>query len=325
MEKLGTKASSRNLIRREQIVKKEVSVIVPSYNRGYILEKTIPSYIQDEVAELILVDDASADDTPEVVNRLQQKYPIIRYIRLGKNMKQTAAKNRGIMAAGYPYIYFGDDDSFILPGTIGYLLETLHKENADVVGALALYANNETDMAEIETFVSENAPYVQFAEEIVNLRHLERVAFKYRVSEPLRLPFVHACALAKTTFAKSILFDVSYQGNAYREETDFFLRCAEAGAVIYYDSRGVQINYPFSMINRIRTLKSMWRHGYYDILNSLKLIYRHHWFLKKEYQYPYSRAVMMCLYILNSGLLYLGILPGRLYGIIRRKWQGAVI
>ena len=57
-------------------MEKKVSVVIPSYNRGYILEKTIPSYLQDEVAELILVDDASTDDTPTVVKRLQEKFPI---------------------------------------------------------------------------------------------------------------------------------------------------------------------------------------------------------------------------------------------------------
>ena len=43
--------------------KKLVSVVIPSYNRGFILEKTIPSYYQKEVGEIIIIDDASVDDT----------------------------------------------------------------------------------------------------------------------------------------------------------------------------------------------------------------------------------------------------------------------
>ena len=88
-------------------VQKEVAVVIPSYNRGYILERTIPSYLQPEVRELILVDDASTDDTWEVVMRLQKKYPIIHYIRQEYNTKQPEATNAGIAAASSKYIYFG--------------------------------------------------------------------------------------------------------------------------------------------------------------------------------------------------------------------------
>ena len=298
----------------------EVTVVVPSYNRAYILERTIPSYLQPEVKELILVDDASTDNTAQVVEHLQKQYPQIHYIRQEYNMKQPEAKNKGISLASAEYIYFGDDDSYILPGTIGFLLETMKEKKADIVGALPLYAETGEDMEESDAVLHRMAPMHDEEYAMVDVARLEKINFQARFHSPVQVPFCHACALVKSTLAKEIRFDPSYRGNAYREETDFFLRCAEHGAVIWFDSRAVQINYPFSMINRVRTLKSMWRHGYYDIVNTMKLIHRHHWWFREKYHYSHSRIWMQMMYLFHAGVMYFGILPGRLIGIVKRRF-----
>lgn len=116
-----------------------VSVVIPSYNRAHLLSYTIPSYAQDLVGEIIIVDDCSTDNTGEVISQLQEKYPFIRYFRMSHNSKQTAAKNEGIKHARFPYIYLGDDDSFITPDIIQELYSILKAYDADVVGAKALY------------------------------------------------------------------------------------------------------------------------------------------------------------------------------------------
>ena len=106
---------------------KDVTVVIPSYNRARILPKTIPTYIQPEVKELIIIDDCSSDNTMQVVKKLQKKYPIIKYFRNEVNSKQTFSKNVGIKNASCDYIYFGDDDSIIKPGTIRKLIEVKEK------------------------------------------------------------------------------------------------------------------------------------------------------------------------------------------------------
>ena len=49
-----------------------ISVIMPTYNRGYIIENAIQSVIGQTYSnwELIIVDDASADNTEEVIKRI---------------------------------------------------------------------------------------------------------------------------------------------------------------------------------------------------------------------------------------------------------------
>ena len=106
---------------------KTVTVVIPSYNRAKILPKTIPTYLQPDVNELIIIDDCSSDNTEQVVKKLQKKYPIIKYFTNEVNSKQTFSKNVGIKNATCDYIYFGDDDSIIKPGTIKRLIEVKEK------------------------------------------------------------------------------------------------------------------------------------------------------------------------------------------------------
>lgn len=99
-------------------MKKCVTVVIPSYNRAHLLELTIPSYIQPNVLEIIVVDDCSTDNTYEVIKKLQNKYPLIKYEKTPVNSKQTVAKNIGKRKANGEYVYFGDDDSLITSDSI---------------------------------------------------------------------------------------------------------------------------------------------------------------------------------------------------------------
>lgn len=298
-----------------------VTVIVPTYNRGYIIEKTIPTYIQEDVEELIVVNDASTDDTDMVMERLKKRYPIIKYIKQKRNTGQTGAQNRALKEVKTDYVYFGDDDSILLPGTIKYLLETMKNKKADIVGAMPLYADTLNDIHNVNSFIERKAPILKNMNEMIDLYHLEKVCFFYRFKEPIKVPFTHACALVKKEYIKKVKFDTNFKGNAYREETDFFLTCDELGASIWFDSRGCQINYPFSEIKRIRTISSMFKHARYDLVNTIKLINKHHWWFVEKYGYKYSKNKMILLYIFNDCLMYAKLLPNRLCNIIRRKFN----
>ena len=65
-----------------------VSVVLPSFNRARLLPITIPTYFQEDVSEVILVDDCSSDNTAEVVKELQTRFPTLRYFRNEVNSKQ---------------------------------------------------------------------------------------------------------------------------------------------------------------------------------------------------------------------------------------------
>ncbi len=93
-----------------------VSIIMPTYNRAAIIERSINSVLQQTFSdwELIIVDDFSNDNTPSVVNKYVGDR--IRYIRHPQNRMVSAARNTGIFnSRNTKYLAFIDDDDEWLP------------------------------------------------------------------------------------------------------------------------------------------------------------------------------------------------------------------
>jgi len=71
--------------------------------------------------EIIVVDDGSADETPEVCRQLSG----IRYIRLPNNVGLAEARNAGILASTAEFIAFLDDDDLRLPNSLDSQIRAL--------------------------------------------------------------------------------------------------------------------------------------------------------------------------------------------------------
>lgn len=92
-----------------------VSVILPTYNRANLLPRAIDSVLGQTYSdfELLIIDDASDDNTREVVQQYDDRR--IRYIRKECNEGGGAARNRGIEASNGEYVAFLDSDDEWLP------------------------------------------------------------------------------------------------------------------------------------------------------------------------------------------------------------------
>ena len=90
-----------------------VSVIIPTYNRDWILKEAIDSVLAQDFSdyELIVVDDGSDDRTPEILAAYGDPITVIRQANSGV----SAARNRGITAAAGRLIAFLDSDDLWLP------------------------------------------------------------------------------------------------------------------------------------------------------------------------------------------------------------------
>lgn len=87
-----------------------VSVVLPTYNRGYILSEAIKSILNQSYKdfELIIVDDGSTDNTEEVIESFSDSR--IRYIKHDVNKGLSAGRNTGIKHAQGIYIANQDSD-----------------------------------------------------------------------------------------------------------------------------------------------------------------------------------------------------------------------
>jgi glycosyltransferase involved in cell wall biosynthesis len=92
-----------------------VSIIIPTYNRAHLIDRSIKSVLAQTYRdfELIIVDDGSADNTEQVVRSYNDQR--IRYLKHPKNRGVSAARNTGIKAAAGSYIAFQDSDDEWLP------------------------------------------------------------------------------------------------------------------------------------------------------------------------------------------------------------------
>jgi glycosyltransferase involved in cell wall biosynthesis len=102
-----------------------VSVVLPTYNRADLLRRAIDSVLRQRFSdfELIVVDDASRDDTWDLVKSISDsRLQILRHVQ---NRGAAAARNTGIAASRGEFIAFQDSDDEWLPEKLGQQLKLI--------------------------------------------------------------------------------------------------------------------------------------------------------------------------------------------------------
>jgi glycosyltransferase involved in cell wall biosynthesis len=112
-----------------------ISVVIATFNRANVLPETLDSILAQTFQdfELIVVDDGSADDTREVVERYGSR---VHYLHQS-NRGPSAARNLGVAHAKAPWIAFQDSDDLSLPDH----LITLYRYVQDVPGCGMVFGN----------------------------------------------------------------------------------------------------------------------------------------------------------------------------------------
>ncbi len=113
-----------------------VSVIIPTFNRSLLLERAIRSVLSQiyRSFEIIIIDDASTDNTKEV---LEEKFNheisvgMLKYFKNETKLERSRSRNKGMDLAKGEYFAFLDDDDFWLPEHLNILCNYLDT-NPDV-------------------------------------------------------------------------------------------------------------------------------------------------------------------------------------------------
>ncbi|MCC6694688.1 MAG: glycosyltransferase family 2 protein [Candidatus Hydrogenedentes bacterium] len=207
----------------------DISVVVCTYNRADMLRVALDSLCRLETEglfsyEIIVVDDASTDDTGSVLEAHAASAPVsIRSIR-GSGKGVAAARNTGIHEARGAYIAFFDDDQIAEPSWLIELWQTLQDSGAACVGG-ARTLDLPTDQ----------------------LASLPRIIRLYLGEIPVETE-VRPCGRADLLCTGTVLmerrvfqaagrFDASLtQGG---EDTEFFARVRRAGLPCWYTPRSI--------------------------------------------------------------------------------------
>lgn len=106
-----------------------LTVILPNYNHSRFLARAISALQRQDLApsEILIIDDASTDDSVAVIKRLATSCPAIRLLRNEHNLGTVPSLNRGISESRGKYIYFAAADDLVLPGFFSNALAVLEK------------------------------------------------------------------------------------------------------------------------------------------------------------------------------------------------------
>lgn len=100
----------------------EISVVIPTYRRPELLRACLDAVRKQDVDpdrfQVVVVNDASGDSTPEVLATANRGWPQMSAIEQAVNRGPAAARNAGVAAATAPLVLFLDDDIVAAPDLI---------------------------------------------------------------------------------------------------------------------------------------------------------------------------------------------------------------
>ena len=107
-----------------------ISIVLPVYNGARFLKDSIDSVIAQthQNWELLILDDCSTDETPEIAKEYQATDSRIQYYRNEKNLKLPGNLNKGFSLAKGEYLTWTSDDNRFRPNALERMLEVLQEK-----------------------------------------------------------------------------------------------------------------------------------------------------------------------------------------------------
>lgn len=139
----------------------KISVIIPVYNAGKYIQRSIDSVLSQthRNLELILVDDGSTDETVAACEIARQKDPRVKVLTL-PHIGEAYALNTGLAAANGDFVFFMSGLDWLgAKDNLERLLDALRDESTDVVLANFFEFNNQNGQTLIHQLQNEHHTY----------------------------------------------------------------------------------------------------------------------------------------------------------------------
>lgn len=198
-----------------------ISIVIPAHNAARTLDECLAAIHDSRYRdyEVIVVDDASTDDTVAVATRHN-----CRVVHSEQNVGAAKAKNLGVEQARGEIILFTDADVRLQPDTLELI--DWHFANQAVAGVVGL--------------LGPEVRYQDFPSQFKNLwMHYtyRRLAASPASEHGVGLFFTSIASIRKEVFERMGGFDTNYRGASVTEDIEFGQRLLSAGYRIKLDSR----------------------------------------------------------------------------------------
>ena len=112
-----------------------ISIIMPVHNMAPYLDESIGSWVRQTLREIeiILIDDASTDTSPKIINKWAGRDQRLRVYRFLDNKSAWSARKLGIEEARGKYILFADADDMAVPETCEELYREMLRDPVDIL------------------------------------------------------------------------------------------------------------------------------------------------------------------------------------------------
>ncbi len=111
-----------------------VSIVIPAYNASTTIAETIASASQELVREIVVIDDASTDETLAVVQQIASSNPLISVLHNDVSGGPARARNRGLAAVTGDFVLFLDSDDILTERAVARLVNAMTPKSVAVLG-----------------------------------------------------------------------------------------------------------------------------------------------------------------------------------------------
>jgi GT2 family glycosyltransferase len=216
-----------------------LSIIVPSYNARDLLADCLQSLYENppsEAYEIIVIDDASADGTSEMV---RTRFPEVRLLRNEINSHYAHSNNLAFKIARGQFFYLLNSDTIVLPKALDQMLAFLREHpEAGVVGSKLLNGDGTVQWSVkslpslgsalfgARSIITRLFPNNRYSRQ--HLLHLDR-----DMTEPFTAGYVSSASIMLPRKVVEEVGDLDRR-LSYHVDADYCKRIANAGYHSYY-------------------------------------------------------------------------------------------
>lgn len=256
-----------------------VSIILPTYNRGRLIEDCIFSVLVQTYyhIEIIVSDDCSQDETESVVLEISRLDSRIKYIRNAVRKGLPGNRNVGLTKAKGKFIFFIEDDMILDSNCVELLVRDMnHIRSRKInIGGIAPALLVECESGYKPGILNEGSRKASktMSEPCIidKLTGVHFYNFSTHFSSLREVPDVHACSFYTREAINSVggYDDKRYKGNYLYEETDLNMRIHKKGFSFYFEPTAVIHHRMYSSGGcRVNVRKYV----YYYVTNHIKFV-----------------------------------------------------